>query len=108
MKLNKSLEGTATINRDELKDCSAKEINLEYYMIEVNGYNYETEQQKLYGIQVIKTEVDRTNKINTETELIPDLSSNKDTVKGILKRLVESKVTPICLMSVLQDIVGIN
>lgn len=108
MKLSKSLTGTASIGTEELQGCSAKEISLEYYMIEVNGYSYELEQQRLYGIQVIKTEIDEANKINTETELIPDVSSNKDTVKGIIEKLVENKVTPICLMNVLEDIVGIN
>jgi hypothetical protein len=77
-------------------------------MLEVESYNYDTEKQKLYGIEVVKTEVDRSNAVSTECEMITDLSSDKKTVKEILKRLVENKVTPICVVNVLEDIIGIN
>ncbi len=108
MQLTKLLEGTAVIENNELAGYTdTREINLEYYMLEVDGYNPEIDQQRVYGIQIVKTEVDRTNKINTETQLIPDISTNKESVKSILQKLIVHKVTPIALYNVLEDIIGV-
>lgn len=108
MQLTKLLEGTAVIENEELKELPTQKISLEYFLLEVEGFNYYTDCQRVYGIQVVKTEVDRFNKINTETELIPDLSTDKENVRDILKKLIEHKVTPIALRNVLEDIVGVH
>jgi len=105
MQLTKSLEGTAKIEKGDLTNYPAQEICLEYYMLEVDSCNFDLERQKLYGIQVVKTERDYSKKTSTETELIPELSPNKEEVKEILKKLILNKVTPICLVNVLEDIV---
>ncbi len=108
MELDKFLEGTATIgigSREQLLD--AKEINLEYYMLEVDGYSCEEQTQKVYGIQIVKTEVDKNNKIHTDTELVPDISPDKETVKAIIQKLIKNKVTPVSLHDVLEDTIGV-
>lgn len=109
MELTKTLEGTATIEPYEFVEKGlSKQINLEYYILEVNGYSGLEENQRVYGIQIVKTEIDQNDKIKIETELIPDLSTNKEGVKNIIKKLIEHKVTPVSLYNVLEDIIGIN
>lgn len=108
MQLTKFLEGTATIKPEDFEDMYTKEINLEYYMLEVDGYNQEYEKQRVYGIQIVKTEVDESNKIFTETELVPDLCSDKENVRGLIQKLIKNKVTPISLHNVLEDTIGIH
>ncbi len=108
MELDKFLEGTATIElkgREQFLD--SKEINLEYYMLEVDGYNFEEGRQKVYGIQVVKTEVDNNNRIHTETELVPDISPDKEAVREIIQKLIKNKVTPVSLQDVLEDTIGV-
>lgn len=109
MQLTKFLEGTAVIEAKEIRKFpTGKEVNLEYYLLEVDGYSFEEERQRVYGVQIVKTELDEASKINTETELIPDLSTNKENVKEILRKLIEHRVTPVGLYNVLEDIIGVH
>jgi len=108
MQLTKSLVGTAEVELEELKkSTNYSRMDLEYYMLEVQSCNQEVEQPS-YGIQITKTQVDSSNNLDTETELIPDISTNREEVRSILQKLVKNKVTPVGLFNIIEDFVGVH
>jgi len=104
MQVHKELAGKARYGIEEYVDpMYLREMNLEYYIIETDTLRQNNNELNLYGIQVVKTEVDKLNSVVTETELVPNISSDKEGVKEILDKLVRNKVTPVALHDVLED-----
>lgn len=108
MQVKKELTGTARLDiKESYTPRNYHEVSLEYYLLEVEDSNKCQDRNKVYGIQIIKTEVGKYNTVNTETELIPNISPDKEGVKGILDKLIRNKVTPIALHNVIEDIIGV-
>jgi len=104
MQANKELAGKARYAFEEyVEPIYLREMNLEYYLIESELSNQRNDNLNVYGIQVIKTEVDRSNSVVTEIELVTNISSDREGVKEILDKLVRNKVTPVALHDVLDD-----
>ncbi|MGE5328729.1 MAG: DUF6514 family protein [Deltaproteobacteria bacterium] len=104
MQVNKELAGKAKYGVEEYGEpICLKEMSLEYYLIESDSSNQKSDKLNVYGIEIIKTEVDKSNSVKTEFELVPNISSDKEGVKEILDKLVRYKVTPIALHDVLED-----
>jgi len=104
MQVHKELIGKARYEIEEyIEPMYLREMNLEYYIIETDALSRNDSELNLYGIQVVKKEVDKFNSVLTETELVTDISSDKEGVKEILDKLVRNKVTPVALHDVLED-----
>lgn len=75
---------------------------LEYYMTEkdlvMNDYRCST-----YGIKILKR---MDNKV-VESQIVEDISTYSDFVKGLLDRVVRGKVTPITLTYIVEDNLGV-
>lgn len=104
MQVNFQLAGKAKYGFEEfIEPTYLREINLEYYLIESGSPSQRNDSSNVYGIQVIKTEVDMLNSVATEIERVPNISSDKEGVIEILDKLVKNKVTPVALHDVLED-----
>ena len=104
MQVTKELAGKAKYGFDEyIEPTFIREMDLEYYLIKSNALSQNDKALNVYGIQVIKTEVDRFSSVVTEIELVPNISSDKEGVKEILDKLIRNKVTPVALHDVLED-----
>jgi hypothetical protein len=100
----KKLHGMAKFKEIDFREMEAKKkMNLEYYLLESDGHYYENENYKMYGIEIIKNELDNQHSAVIESNAIYDISMNKDAVSEILNKLVSNQVTPIGLHPILED-----
>lgn len=85
----------------ELKELSIKNGEVEYrYIYKVVEAAYD--ENKVYGIEVIRNDVKNDTIVNIEKNEIKLISPNIEKVKGLLKILYEGLVSPIHLI----DIIG--
>lgn len=104
MHLRKELAGNMKYEIEEfVEPIYLREMNLEYYLIESEVPIQDNNSLNVYGIQVVKTEMDKSNSVIRECEFVPNISPDKDGVKKILDKLIRNKVTPIALHDVLDD-----
>ncbi|MGE5474220.1 MAG: DUF6514 family protein [Ignavibacteriales bacterium] len=104
MQVKLELAGKAEYKFEEyVEPTYLREMNLEYYLIKSDASNQSNDNSNIYGIEVIKTEVNMSNSVITEVERVPNISSDKEGVIEILDKLVKNKVTPIALHDVLED-----
>lgn len=99
--ISKYLESKVELDLSEGKD---EKIQLEYYLIEsdfANSYDYSGD--KVYGIEIIKKDSD----YHAESEIVRNLSSSKESTKGILNILAKNTVTPVELSFVLDDLMAL-
>ena len=95
------------LKKHKLYDCSfinaeyinseKRQINLEYYLL-VN------EEKNVFGIEVLKREVNSLGVENIETEIVDNYNENESVTKRVIGILGENRVTPVTLTEVLQEI----
>lgn len=96
------------LKKEKVYDCSFnnceylnaeehREINLEYYLL----FN---EEKDVFGIEVLKKEINSLGLESIETEIIPDYNEDQEITKRVISILGENKVTPIVLNEILQEI----
>jgi len=101
--LSKYLESRVEVNLNE-ESLANNRMQLEYYLIESDySRSYDCCGDKVYGIEIVKKE----NDYHAESEIIKNLSSNRENTKGILSILAKNTVTPIGLPSILDDLMAL-
>lgn len=93
----------------ELLPNNVDEMFLEYYIVE-EDFIKESDglTGKTYGAEVVKTVVGKNQKINIENKIVHDISTSEQYVKQLIGKFAYHKVTPITLVSVLEDILGMD
>ena len=85
-------------------DERLKEAGIEY-PIKVEYYKLKDENNKKYGIEIIKTEY-KEESIEEEKQIINSLSRNERKIDKILKLFEENEVTPISAGEIIEDFFG--
>ena len=81
-----------------------KEEGIEY-PIKVEYYKLKDENNKKYGIEIIKKEY-KTENINIENQTINSLTKSEKKIEKILKIFERNEVTPICAEEIIEDFFG--
>jgi len=103
MTISKCLERKLELIPNGEKSQFTNPIELEYYLTESEGYDCEElEEKKVYGIEIVKTNGNKTE----ESKLIINFSCSKENTKRVLSRLIKNTVTPVSLPFILDDILG--
>lgn len=97
----RKLYGKTRINGADCDDMNKKiVINLKYYktksMITKNN-------EKKYGIEIIKEEVNGANILREKSE-VKYISDSEQVIESLLKILVKNKVTPIATEDIIADL----
>ena len=96
--------GCTFMSRDELADIGVTyPIKLEYYKTKTNDENIKNENQRKYGIEVIKTSY-KEEIVDIETQTIPEILKDERKIEHILEQLKQHKVTPVSAEYVIQDL----
>lgn len=106
LQLEKSVEvyGNIAITEDINGGVTEKfPINLEYYKIH---NNVPKNEEKPYGIGIIKTHEDEIETIMEKSEFNHIFTQEKE-ADSMLKLLLKNKVTPVSLREILEDFVAI-
>lgn len=90
-------------------DCKDSEELSYGYKIDLSYYKtmyplQVEEEQKIYGIEVIKKEWNQNQMLKTEKIEIENITNKEDEAERLLKLLKENKVTPITVTDVIDDI----
>lgn len=97
----KKLYGETSINEEDSDDPNRRfSIYLKYYKTRVI---LEKSNEKKYGIEITKEEVEGKNKTKEKTAA-KYLSDSEQVIDRLLKLLVENKVTPIATNDILSDL----
>ena len=88
-------------------DLGRKEFILDYFLLEkditVEGFSLNT-----YGIEISKREKLSTVQNFTEYRRVYDIFCTKEEAISALKKLCENTVTPVSLIDVLEDMIGVG
>lgn len=102
--INKYLEKRVTIIFNEEFLETKKLMELEYYLTESDNKEIEdVDHEKLYGIEIVKIVDD----VKMENKLVKNLFCCKEETQKVLKKLVDNTVTPMGMLYVLDDMLGI-
>ena len=97
----KRLYGKVKINENDCIDMNKKfSMNLTYY--KTRDILAKADDKK-YGIEIIKEEVNGKNKIK-EKSAVKYISNNEETIEQLLEILIKNKVTPISANDILRDL----
>ena len=98
MKGNLLLKATTEINTEEYYSTERpKSVIIDYYILE--------EEEKNYGLKVIKKEYSGTGKtIHEEAYIANEVSDSEEQANKIIELLARNKVTPVAVENVLEDI----
>ena len=99
MKGNLLLKATTEIDTEEYYSAERpKSVIIDYYILE-------EEEEKNYGLKVIKKEYSGTGKtIHEEAYTANEVSDSEEQASKIIELLARNKVTPISVENVLEDI----
>jgi len=99
------------VNRNMLLKATTEIDTEEYYSTErpksviIDYYILEEEEEKNYGLKVIKKEYSGTGKtIHEEAYTANEVSDSEEKANKIIELLARNKVTPIAVENVLEDI----
>ena len=95
----KNFFGSIFINRDRLEEAG---IN---YPIKVEYYKLKDEDNKKYGIEIIKKEY-KTKNVNTEKQVLKSLSKDECKIERMLELFERNQVTPISAGEIIEDFFG--
>lgn len=99
MKGNLLLKATTEIDTEDYYSTERpKSVIIDYYILE-------EEEEKNYGLKVIKKEYSETGKtIHEEAYTANEVSDSEEQANKIIELLARNKVTPIAVGNVLEDI----
>ena len=84
-----------------------REFILDYYLLEkdvrIEGFSLNT-----YGIEISKREKTAPKQNYTEYRRVYDIFCTKEEAISALKKLCENTVTPVSLLDVLEDMIGVG
>ena len=95
----KNFFGSIFINRNELEEAG---IN---YPIKVEYYKLKDEDNKKYGIEIIKREY-KPKHIDIEKQELKSLSKDECEIERMLELFEKNEVTPICAAEIIEDFFG--
>lgn len=81
-------------------------MKLEYYLTEFTQEetdDVELSGRKHYGIEIVK----KVNGINDEIQAVRSISCDIENTKAIFAKISENTVTPVSMMEILDDIIGV-
>ena len=87
-----------------IETSKLKEVGIEY-PIKVEYYKIKDEDDKKYGIEIIKKEYQPKN-INIEKQVLKSLSKDECKVDRILELFEKNEVTPISAGEIIEDFFG--
>lgn len=94
------LEKRVEVNLED----NRKTFELEYYLIETKIDDIEElKDQTVYGIEIVK----KVDNKEVEGQKVKDFSSSIENVKSLINKLADNIVTPVSMMFVIDDIVGV-
>jgi hypothetical protein len=99
--LYKYLEKKIELIPDETEKEYSNQFELEYYLLESNDAEHAGEST--YGIEIIK----KIDNVKVENEKVRNFSYSRQKTQKVLGRLAESIVTPVELLFILDDMIGI-
>lgn len=100
--INKYLERRIELKKED--GLYSDGIELEYYLIESEPKQFESNfGGKVYGIEIVK----KANESSIESEIIRNLSYDRQNTKNMVCYLAENIVTPVELSFVLDDLMGV-
>lgn len=98
--LEKKVDLLTKDNELELKNP----IYLEYFLVESHGSHCDgAEGKKAYGIEIVKSD----GKGNYESEMVKNIYNCRESTRSLLDKLAENTVTPVCLLEILDDMIGV-
>lgn len=95
----KTFFGGIFIETSRLKEAGIQ------YPIKVEYYKLKDENNKKYGIEIIKREYKPKN-IEIETREIKSLSKDECKIERMLELFKKNEVTPICAYEIIEDFFG--
>jgi len=102
--LCKTLEKIVQLMPDENTKEIIKPMQLEYYLVESESTeDLKDYTDKVFGIEIIK----KVGNTETERELVKNYSHSRQITVNMLNVLAENTVTPVSLLYILDDIIGI-
>lgn len=84
-------------NTEYIQNSEQREIYLEYYLL----FN---EEKNIFGIEVLKKEINSQGLENIETEFVTEYNEDINVAKKVIGILGENRVTPVTLNEVLLEI----
>ncbi|MFZ5985918.1 MAG: DUF6514 family protein [Bacillota bacterium] len=102
--ISKYLENKIELGQDEGPELLENQIELEYYLIESESEKHENSSGNLvYGIEIVKKQSEK----SFESEIVKNLSHDRERAQNLLNMLAKNKVTPMELTFILDDLMGI-
>ena len=88
-----------------IETSKLKEAGIEY-PIKVEYYKLKDEENKKYGIEIIKREYKDRNIINIEKQELKSLSKDENKIEAMLELFERNEVTPISAKEIIEDFFG--
>ncbi len=85
------------VNSEYLDDNDSRKINLQYFILC-------NEEKGSYGIEILKKEKNSLGNEEIEINKVEDYCNNIQTVKDVIIKLGNNKVTPLVLNEILDEI----
>lgn len=95
------LEKRLEILERENSEISGNDLELEYYLIESEQAEFQTEKE--YGVEI----VEKVEGCVVESKMYRNVFTSRDSALDLVKRLADLTVTPVTLPYVLDDIIGV-
>jgi len=99
--LCKCLEKKIELIPDETEEGQNNSFELEYYLLESNDIEHNGES--IYGFEIIK----KKNNVKVENEKVRNFSYCRQNTRKVLQKLADNLVTPVELLFILDDMVGV-
>ena len=97
----KKLFGEANINVENFNEAERKQkIKVKYYKLTASEVK---EDEKKFGIALVKEENDGKKDVITEKIIESNLSNNENLIDNLLKILVNYQVTPVTTWDIISD-----
>jgi len=104
----KILKKTVEIESNDTKNFKEKHLVLEYYLTENELDKESFARENVYGVEIIKKIKNGDGYIpEAESEYVVNISNNKNNVEDVLNKMINNTVTPVELLYVLDNILGV-
>jgi len=99
----KLLERSVKVECEIPDSVHNSKFELEYYLLENDITDLDTEDQKSYGVEIVK----RLSDGSTETKRFENIYTCKEKVLDLIGKLAANTVTPVSLPYILEDLIGV-
>lgn len=94
-----------TVHVNSESETGIANFNLEYYLLEkeiaLDGFSVNT-----YGVEIVKTSKGEDNSVRREYRKVFDIFCTQKEAENVLDKLARNTVTPVCLLDVLENMIG--